>query len=98
MYHKVVYKITYPNGKIYIGQDVTNDINYYGSPSKKLLEKDFPFESRHKFTIIKEIIFSIVEDNPGVSTIINQKEIELIKHYESNNLVKGYNLKPKFTK
>ncbi len=24
---KVVYKITYPNGKIYIGKDLTNSIN-----------------------------------------------------------------------
>jgi hypothetical protein len=28
---KVVYKITYPNGKIYIGQDLTDSINYFGS-------------------------------------------------------------------
>jgi len=30
---KVVYKITYPNGKIYVGQDVTDCINYFGSAS-----------------------------------------------------------------
>ena len=29
----VVYKITYPNGKVYIGQDRTNSINYLGSAS-----------------------------------------------------------------
>jgi hypothetical protein len=29
----VVYKITYPNGKIYVGQDVTDSINYFGSAS-----------------------------------------------------------------
>ena len=27
----VVYKIAYPNGKIYIGQDRTDSINYLGS-------------------------------------------------------------------
>jgi hypothetical protein len=26
---KVVYKITYPNGKIYIAQDLTDSINYF---------------------------------------------------------------------
>jgi hypothetical protein len=26
---KVIYKITYPNGKIYVGQDVTDSINYF---------------------------------------------------------------------
>jgi hypothetical protein len=27
----VIYKITYPNGKIYVGQDRTDNINYFGS-------------------------------------------------------------------
>lgn len=26
----VIYKITYPNGKIYVGQDRTDDIGYFG--------------------------------------------------------------------
>ena len=30
---KVIYKITYPKGKIYIGKDSTGDIlRYFGSP------------------------------------------------------------------
>ena len=33
---KVIYKITYPNGKIYIGQDRTDTIDYFGSPNSKL--------------------------------------------------------------
>jgi hypothetical protein len=36
---KVIYKITYPNGKIYIGQDLTDSINYFGSANSKLIEK-----------------------------------------------------------
>ena len=28
---KVIYKITYPNGKIYVGKDLTASINYFGS-------------------------------------------------------------------
>jgi len=38
---KVIYKITYPNGKIYIGQDVTDSINYFGSADSKLIDMDF---------------------------------------------------------
>ena len=41
---KVIYKITYPNGKIYIGQDWTDSINYFGSANSKLIEKDFTRE------------------------------------------------------
>ena len=29
---KVVYKVTWPNGKIYIGSDLTDSIRYFGSP------------------------------------------------------------------
>jgi hypothetical protein len=32
---KQVYKVTYPNGKIYVGMDLTGAISYCGSPSAK---------------------------------------------------------------
>ena len=47
---KVIYKITYPNGKIYIGQDLTDTLNYFGSANSKLLEEDFTREQRRDFT------------------------------------------------
>ena len=50
---KVIYKITYPNGKIYIGQDRTDSINYFGSANNKLIEADFSCEERKDFTIKK---------------------------------------------
>lgn len=39
---KVVYKITYPNEKIYVGQDVTDSANYFGSANSELIEQDLP--------------------------------------------------------
>ena len=53
---KIIYKILYPNGKIYIGKDLTDSINYFGSADSKLIEKDFTKEQRKKFTIIREIL------------------------------------------
>jgi hypothetical protein len=38
---KVIYKITYPNGKIYIGKDLTGTLLYFGSVDKELVAKDF---------------------------------------------------------
>jgi hypothetical protein len=35
----VIYKITYPNGKIYVGQDRTDSIGCFGSPDSALLAK-----------------------------------------------------------
>jgi len=54
---KIIYKITYPNGKIYIGKDLTDSINYFGSASSKLIEKDFSRDERMDFTIRKEILW-----------------------------------------
>jgi hypothetical protein len=48
---KVVYKITYPNDKIYFRQDITDSINYFGSVDNKLIEKDFTHEQKCNFII-----------------------------------------------
>ena len=53
----VVYKITYPNGKIYVGQDRTNTLNYFGSADNRLIERDFTEEQRRDFTIRIEILW-----------------------------------------
>ena len=53
----VIYKITYPNGKIYIGQDRTDDINYFGSPHSALIARDFTREQRRSFTVRREILW-----------------------------------------
>ena len=89
---KVIYKITYPNGKIYIGKDLTNTINYFGSANSKLIEKDFTIEQRQDFTIRKEILWDseIASDRE-----VNQKEVEYINLYRSNDPVIGYNQWPK---
>jgi hypothetical protein len=90
---KIIYKITYPNGKIYIGCDATDDIRYFGSPDSKLLEADFTREQRRDFSIRKEIIW---ESEDASQSELIKKENELILHHQSNNPAIGYNRKPKF--
>lgn len=91
---KVIYKITYPNGKIYIGQDITATLNYFGSANSKLIEKDFTKkEEMHDFTIRKEILW---ESETASNQEVNLMEVGLIKKYESNNPRIGYNQWPKF--
>ena len=89
---KVIYKITYPNGKIYIGQDITDSINYFGSADGKLIEKDFTREERKDFTIRKEILW---ESESATQQEINQQEIEFIVKFNSNDPRIGYNKRPK---
>ena len=88
---KVIYKITYPNGKIYIGKDLTNTLNYFVIANSKLIELDFSDKEKNNFTITKEILFESEE-----VSIINKKEVELILKYNSNNPKIGYNQWPKF--
>jgi len=92
MSKKVVYKITYPNGKIYIGKDLTNDINYFGSACSNLIAADFTEIERKDFTIRKEILW---ETDDCCDSEVNQKEIELILLFKSNDPVIGYNQWPK---
>ena len=90
---KVIFKITYPNGKIYIGKDLTDTFTYFGSADSELIERDFTRAQKRDFTIRKEILW---ESETATDKEVNQKEIEYITLYNSNNPTVGYNRWPKF--
>ena len=90
---KVIYKITYPNGKIYVGQDLTDSINYFGNASSELIAKDFTREQRRDFTIRKEIL---LESESASHSEVTNKEVEYIQNLRSNDPAIGYNQWPKF--
>ena len=92
---KVIYKITYPNGKIYVGQDLTDSINYFGSASSDLIAKDFTREESRDFIIRKEILW---ESESASDSEVNQKEVEFIQKLRSNDPAIGYNQWPKLKK
>ena len=89
---KIIYKITYPNGKIYIGQDVTDSINYFGSASNELIAADFTREQRRDFTIRKEILW---ESETATNAEVTGAEVRFILQYKSNDPKIGYNRSPK---
>ncbi len=90
---KIIYKITYPNWKIYIWKDLTNSINYFWSANRKLIEQDFNDEERKSFTITRDILWS---SKNSLDKEVNEKEVEFIKKYSSNNPLIWYNQWPKF--
>jgi hypothetical protein len=92
---KVIYKVIYPNGKIYVGQDLTDSINYFGSASSEIIAKDFTREQRRDFTIRKEILW---ESEEASDAEVTRKEIEYIQELRSNDPTIGYNQWPKFKK
>lgn len=91
---KVVYKITYPNNKIYVGQDRTNSVNYFGSASSALIAQDFTCEQRRDFTIRKEILW---ESETASDAEVTRKEVAYIIALQANNPAIGYNRWPKFS-
>ncbi len=90
---KIIYKITYPNGKIYIGQDLTDSINYFGSASSDLIAVDFTREQRRDFSIRREILW---ESETATDADVTAEEHRLISLHRSNDPRVGYNRWPKF--
>lgn len=84
----IIYKITYPNGKIYIGQDRTADINYFGSADSFSIAQDFPMWLWDELTITKTVLAYEVD-----ITIrdLNALENRYIAEYKSNDKSIGYN-------
>jgi hypothetical protein len=89
---KVIYKITYPNGKIYVGMDLTDSITYFVSPSPSLITADFIREQGRSFTITKEILW---ESETAPDAEVRCKEKELILLTEASDPARGYNQSPR---
>ena len=92
---KVIYKITYPNNKIYVGKDLTDTISYFGSVNADEVAKDFSQDERDNFTVNKQVIWSSFS---ATDSEVAKREAELIKQYGSNDPKIGYNRWPKWTK
>ena len=88
---KLIYKITYPNGKIYIGKDLTDTINYFGSANSALIAADFTRDQRRDFTIRKEILW---ESEAASDVEVSLKEVEFMRCFRSNDPEIGYNRWP----
>lgn len=89
----MVYRITYPNGKVYIGMDLTGTLTYFGSASPALIAADFTPEQRRDFTIRKEILW---ESSQAPDAEVRAEELRQIRAHRSNDPAIGYNRWPKW--
>jgi hypothetical protein len=85
---KVVYKITYPNGKIYVGSDMTDSPNYFGSANNDLIRQDFTRDQLRDFAIRKQILW---ESRDATNSETLRIEGEFIRKLRSNDPAIGYN-------
>lgn len=79
----VVYKITFPNGKIYIGKDIGfggHSIRYFGTWNRELVDRDFSKAELEDFTLRKEILF---ESDDKFE--VGRQEMEMIIRFRAND-------------
>lgn len=88
---KAVYKITYPNGKIYVGMDLTGTLLYFGSANRRLVQADFDAEQSRDFTVRKEILW---ESDTADDSEVRRREVEFIRELRANDPAIGYNRWP----
>jgi hypothetical protein len=92
---KQIYKITYPNGKIYVGMDLTGTLLYMGSPSAHAqIAADLGLEP-HRFDLIlrKEILW---ESETATDAEVRAMETKLIRETRANDPAIGYNIMPRW--
>jgi hypothetical protein len=85
----IIYKITFPNGKIYVGKDIGepgHSLRYFGSWHDETVEADFTVDELRNFTLRKEILFESTD-----KAIISAKEGEFIRSLNANDPAIGYN-------
>lgn len=88
---KVIYKITYPNEKIYVGMELTGTLTYFGSAAPAVIAADFTPEQRRDFTLRKKILW----EGAAPDAEVRAKEIDFIRLLRSNDRAIGYNRWPK---
>jgi hypothetical protein len=92
-----VYKITYPNGKIYVGVDLLGhaSLTYFGSLSPAAKARVAAENEAHRmdFKVRKEILW---ESETATDTEARAMENKLIRETRANDPAVGYNLTPRF--
>ncbi|MBP0633341.1 GIY-YIG nuclease family protein [Cupriavidus sp. AcVe19-1a] len=89
MFKYVVYKITFPNGKIYVGKDeggTGHSLRYFGSWSNALVAQDFSNQELRNFTLTKEILFESDSKEE-----VRRMESEMIMALRCGDPAIGYN-------
>jgi hypothetical protein len=88
---KQVYKITYPNGKIYVEMDLTGSLLYVGIPRAHSRIAADHVDQRLDLTLRKEILW---ESETATYAEVRAMEWKLIRETGANDPAIGYNLLP----
>ena len=87
-----IYQITYPNGKIYVGMDLTGTALYFGSPRKDVIADDLGEEACRDLTVRKVVLW---ESDDATEDEVRAAERRFITETRANDPAVGYNTWPK---
>jgi hypothetical protein len=85
---KQVFKITFPNKKIYIGKDLTGTLTHFGDFNPNLIKSDYKNVKISCFVLKKEVLW---ESETADDTEVSRREAQYIEIFNSNNPGIGYN-------
>ena len=88
---KVVFKLTFPNGKIFVAKDLFDNTCNLGEVDSGLVARDFTRRQLSDFTLRKEILWES-EDAPDDE--VAAVEIAYIRALGANDPAMGYNRWP----
>jgi hypothetical protein len=90
---KVVYKVTFRNGKIYVGQDRTDTSHTSAHPTRPWSPPTSrPGETRQTFAVTREILW---ESDTAAAAKATAVEVTMIRKHRSNDPAIGYNCWPR---
>ncbi len=85
---KQIFKITFPNNKIYIGKDPTGTLTYLGGFDPLSVKADYLNVKIPSFTLKKEILW---ESETADESEVSRREAQYIAIFDSTNPKIGYN-------
>lgn len=95
LYFYIIYKLTFPNGKVYIGQ-TSQDFNYYMNRYKSnFLNKNFKGNNRIIYKAIKHFGWNNIKREILFTTsaeFVDELETKIIAEYNATDRRFGYNI------
>jgi len=85
------YKVTYPNGKVCVEQDLLDQLTCIESIANNAFAMDFPPDQQRDFTVRKEILW---ESDDADHDEVTRVMVEWIERLQSNDPQFGYNRWP----
>lgn len=85
---KQIFKITFPNNKIFIGKDLTGTLTYFGDFDHQSVKNDYKNVKIPHFTLKKEILW---ESETASDAEVGKREAAYIRIFDSANPKIGYN-------